>query len=89
MSIGVAEIDARTACGPRKAALDANARFNKASPPRWQTLGGNAEANVRFAACSMRRYRPERQNCALRVGAANEEKQDLTSADTKSAEAIV
>ena len=89
MSIGVAEIDARTARGPGKAALDGNAPFSKASPPRWQTPGGNAEANVRWAACAMRWNCSEGQGCTLRVGAANKEKQHLPPADAESTEAVV
>ena len=34
MSIGVTEIDARTACRPSETALDGNAPFSKPSPPR-------------------------------------------------------
>lgn len=89
MSIGVTEIDARTARRPGETALDGNAPFSKASPPRWQTLGGNAEANVRWAACAMRWNGSEGQGCTLRVGAANKEKQHLPSADAESAEVIV
>jgi hypothetical protein len=89
MSIGVPEIDARTARGPGKAALDGNAPFSKTSPPRRQTLGGNAEANVRRAACSMRWNCSERQGCTVRVGAPSEKKQHLSSPDAESTEAIV
>jgi hypothetical protein len=89
MSIGVAEIDARTACGPGKAALDGNAPFSKAFPPRGQTLGGNAEANVCWTARTVRWNCSEGQGCTLLPGAANEKKQHLPPADAESTEAIV
>jgi hypothetical protein len=89
MSIGVAEIEARTAPGPGEAALNGNAQPSEAFPPRRQTLRGNAEANVRCATCAMRWNGSEGQDRAMRVTAANEEKQHLPSANVESTEALV
>ena len=89
MSIGVAKIDARTARWPGEDALNRNAPFREAHLPRRQTLAGYAEANMRWAACAMRRNGSEGQSRPLWVAAANEEKQHLPSPDAESAEAVV
>jgi hypothetical protein len=89
MSIGVAEVDARAARRPAEGALDENIPLGEACLPGPQTLEGDTEADVRWAARAMRRNCSKGQARPLRVASANEEKQHLPSPDAESAEAVV
>jgi hypothetical protein len=55
MSIGVAEVGARAARRPAEGALDEKLPLGEACLPGRQTLEGDTEADVRWAARAVRR----------------------------------